>query len=104
MPVYAQLCFLKACSLDNVPVFAICTVSTFLIGLYHPLDGVTNHKYKLLHFLTIFFYKEKNPLAFKWVLPSSALITADSLPFNSELQISIQHFCITLNYITENVK
>jgi hypothetical protein len=23
-----------------------------LIGLYHPLDGVTNAKYKLFHFLT----------------------------------------------------
>jgi hypothetical protein len=22
------------------------------IGLYHPLDGITNPKYKLLHFLT----------------------------------------------------
>jgi hypothetical protein len=23
-----------------------------LMGLYHPLDGATNHKYKLLYFLT----------------------------------------------------
>jgi len=23
-----------------------------IMGLYHPLDGITNHKYKLLHFLT----------------------------------------------------
>ena len=33
------------------------------IGLYHPLDGVTNPKYNLLHFkqLTIFFQKEESP-------------------------------------------
>ncbi len=31
----------------------------------HPLDGVTNPKYKLLHlFTTIIFYKEKKALAF----------------------------------------
>jgi hypothetical protein len=29
-----------------------------LIGLYHPLDGVTNPKYKLLHFLTTTFFTE----------------------------------------------
>jgi hypothetical protein len=35
------------------------------IGLHHPLDGVTNPKYKLLHFLTtISFDKEKKALAF----------------------------------------
>ncbi len=29
------------------------------IGLHHPLDGITNHEYKLLHFmhLTKFFWK-----------------------------------------------
>jgi hypothetical protein len=37
----------------------------WLIWLYHPLDGVTNPRYKLLHFSTItFFYKEKKALAF----------------------------------------
>ncbi len=42
-------------------------VAAFTIGLYHPLDRVTNPKYKLLHFLTtIFFYKEKKALAFNW--------------------------------------
>ncbi len=54
------------------------------IGLHPPLDGITNPKYKLLHFLTtnVKFCKEKKALAFKWdkVLPSSALFTADSLP------------------------
>jgi hypothetical protein len=40
------------------------SVST-LIGLYHPLDGITNPKYNLLFFLkTIFFCKEKKALAF----------------------------------------
>jgi hypothetical protein len=35
------------------------------IGLYHPLDGITNPKYKLLLFLTtIFFCNEKKTLAF----------------------------------------
>ncbi len=34
-------------------------------GLYHPLDGATNPKQKLLHFLTtIIFYEEKKALAF----------------------------------------
>jgi hypothetical protein len=37
------------------------------IGLYHPLDGVTNPRYTLLCFLTTnFFYKEKKALAFNW--------------------------------------
>jgi len=37
-----------------------------LIGLHHPLDGVTNPEYKLLHFLQLikFFCKEKKALAF----------------------------------------
>jgi hypothetical protein len=37
----------------------------FLIGLHHPLDGVTNPEYKLLHFiqLTKFSCKEKKALA-----------------------------------------
>jgi hypothetical protein len=34
-----------------------------IIGLHHPLDGVTNPKYKLLHLiqLTFFFQKEESP-------------------------------------------
>ncbi len=37
-----------------------------IIGLHHPLDGVTNPKYKLMCFiqLTKFFCKEKKTLAF----------------------------------------
>jgi hypothetical protein len=36
-----------------------------IIGLYHPLDDITNPKCKLLHFFTItFFNKEKKALAF----------------------------------------
>ena len=27
-------------------------ITNFTMGLYHPLDGVTNLKYKLLYFLT----------------------------------------------------
>jgi len=34
------------------------------IGLYDPLDGITNPKYKLLHFLATIFCKEKKALAF----------------------------------------
>ncbi len=35
------------------------------IGRHHPLDGVTNSKYKVLPFLTkIFFCKVKKALAF----------------------------------------
>jgi hypothetical protein len=39
-----------------------------LKGLYYPLDGVTNPKYKLLCFLTfkILFSKEKKAVAFNW--------------------------------------
>ncbi len=33
-------------------VVAPLQVYIMLIGLNHPLDGVTNSKYKLLHFLT----------------------------------------------------
>jgi hypothetical protein len=37
------------------------------IGLYNPLDGVTNPQYKLLHFLTLtFFYKEKKAPDLNW--------------------------------------
>jgi hypothetical protein len=37
------------------------------VGLYHPLDGIPNPKYKLLHFLTTkLFRKEKKALAFNW--------------------------------------
>jgi hypothetical protein len=38
------------------------------LWLHHPLDGVTNSGYKLLHFiqLTKFFCKEKKALAFNW--------------------------------------
>ncbi len=38
-----------------------------IIGLHHPLDGVTNPKYKLLHFIKLtFFCKKKMELAFNW--------------------------------------
>ncbi len=37
-----------------------------IIGLFHPLDGITNPKYKLLCFLTTNFCKEKKALAFNW--------------------------------------
>ncbi len=38
-----------------------------IIGLYHPLDGITNPKYTLLNFLkTKFFCKVKEALAFDW--------------------------------------
>jgi hypothetical protein len=39
------------------------------IGLYHPLDGITNLKYKMLRFLTIKnnFCEQKKALAFNRV-------------------------------------
>jgi hypothetical protein len=38
-----------------------------LIGLYHPLDGITNLKYKLTCFLTINIkISKRNALAFNW--------------------------------------
>jgi hypothetical protein len=53
------------------------------MGLYHPLDGVTNLKYKLLYFLTPNKknFKEKGA-SFKpgQMLPPSNLFTDDSLP------------------------
>jgi hypothetical protein len=54
------------------------------IGLYHLLDGVTNPKCKLLRFLkTIFLQKEEGTTFWPgYVLPSSTLFMADSLPLN----------------------
>jgi hypothetical protein len=52
--------------------------------VYHLLDGVTNPKYKLLHFFsTIPFLQREEGTSFLlgWVLPYSALFSADSLPF-----------------------
>jgi hypothetical protein len=46
----------------NVPILTIHSYIThFSMGLYHPLDGVTNFKYKLLYFLTTnnTIFKEK---------------------------------------------
>ncbi len=44
-------------------------VTEATIGLQHPLDGVTNLKYKLLHFMqpNNFFCKEKKALAFNHI-------------------------------------
>jgi hypothetical protein len=53
------------------------------MGLYHPLDGVTNLKYKLLYYLTpIKKIQEKGVTSFKpgQLLASSNLFTVDSLP------------------------
>ncbi len=36
------------------------------IGLDHPLDGITNPKYKLLRFLTTNFFMKEKALAFSW--------------------------------------
>ncbi len=38
------------------------------LGLYHPLDGITNHMYMLFHFLTTKnnFCREEKALAFYW--------------------------------------
>jgi hypothetical protein len=43
----------------------LCNLGMDPMGVDHPLDGVTNRKYKLLHLLTtIIFCKEKKALAF----------------------------------------
>ncbi len=34
-------------------------IDPFLMGLDHPLDGITNPKYKLLHFLTTNFFAKR---------------------------------------------
>ncbi len=36
-----------------------CELDSVLIGLHHPLDGVTNPKYKLLHFIQLTFSLQK---------------------------------------------
>jgi hypothetical protein len=38
--------------LQALPVTGSGSANGSIIGLYHTLDGVTNRKYKLLHFLT----------------------------------------------------
>ncbi len=56
----------------------------YTIGLYHPLHGVTNPKYKLFYSLTTKFFSQREEGTSFWprqVLPSSALFTVDSLPF-----------------------
>jgi hypothetical protein len=52
-----------------------------VIGLYHPLDGVTNPKYKLPCFLKTIFLQREEGTSFKprYVLPSSTLFMGDSL-------------------------
>ncbi len=53
MILYAKSCYAVS--------FTLCVT----IGLYHPLDGISNPKYKLLHLLTPeIFIKEKKALAF----------------------------------------
>jgi hypothetical protein len=39
-----------------ITTFSIKTVRIQITGLYHPLDGVTNPNYKLLHFLTTILF------------------------------------------------
>ncbi len=48
---YADLCYAECCG----------AFVTILIGLHHPLDGVTNPEYKLLCFIqiTIFLQREE---------------------------------------------
>jgi hypothetical protein len=59
-------------SIEKVLCGKNCEVDAFVCaldskGLYHPLDGITNPKYKLLHFLTIIiFTKKKKEPAFNW--------------------------------------
>jgi hypothetical protein len=59
-----KFCFLRiVCS--SLSPFLNLTLSITSIGLQHPLDGVTNPKYMLLHFLTTkFLGKEKKAQAF----------------------------------------
>jgi hypothetical protein len=47
-------------------MYNLVLAKNFLIGLYHPLDGVANPKYKLLHFVTTknTFCKEVKALPF----------------------------------------
>jgi hypothetical protein len=50
--IYKDISFsLKISSIDLFIVFYIKTSCS--IGLHHPLDGVTNPEYKLLHFIQL---------------------------------------------------
>jgi hypothetical protein len=42
--------------LQTRPVIGSGSANGSKIGLYHTLDGVTNHMYKLLHFLTTKYF------------------------------------------------
>ncbi len=60
------------------------------MGLFHPLDGITNLKYKLLYFLTPNQknFKEKGTSFFPgYMLPCCDLFTVDSLPLNKVNQM-----------------
>ncbi len=58
----------KICELDYNKIFcanANVWMNLIAIGLYHPRDGITNPKYKLLHFLTTkLIWKDRKALAF----------------------------------------
>ncbi len=58
----------KICELDYNKIFcanANVWMNLIAIGLYHPRDGVTNPKYKLLHFLTTkLIWKDRKAQAF----------------------------------------
>ncbi len=56
------------------------------MGLYHPIDGATNHKYKLLYFLTPNKKIQEKGTGFLLgqMLPSSDLFTVDYLPLTKE--------------------
>ncbi len=60
-------------------------MNILLIRVYHPLDGITNPKYKLLHFLmSKLFCKEKKMLGFNQDMCCHIyLCTAHPLPLSS---------------------
>jgi hypothetical protein len=71
------------------------------MGLDHPLDGVTNPKYKLLHILlTKFFCKEKKALAFNrdrcyhLVLCLQLILFHCKMIFKKIVSVGFGRFCV----------
>ncbi len=47
-------------TLLGVILISVIILSVTLLGVYHPLDGATNAKYKLLHFFTTNYFFQKD--------------------------------------------
>jgi hypothetical protein len=71
------------------------------IGLHHPLDGVTNPEYKLLHFIQLNFFCKEKALAFNRdrCCHLALLFMADPLPLLSQELVSTD--LVTNSFLNE---